>query len=80
MEPIFKLTWLLLLGLSLIFVGGFVLWVYGAQTRKPVEIDGPERDATRQFHAHLVKWFFLYGVFAVISGLICLMIVAPLML
>jgi hypothetical protein len=77
MSPLFQATWLTLLGLSLVFVGGFVLWVYGAQKpRRAVEVGGPEAKATQEFHAHLVQWFFLYGIVAVISGVGCLMVAA----
>jgi hypothetical protein len=77
MNPLIQTTWLTLLGLSLLFVGGFVLWVYGAhQPREVVEVVGPEQEATRAVHSHLVQWFFLYGIVAVIGGVGCLMVSA----
>ena len=70
-----EVTWMTLLGLSLIFVGGFVLWVYGAQ-RPPTVIDdtrGAEAAATRKLYTHFVQWFLLYGAAAVFAGIGCLL-------
>jgi len=74
MNPLLQASWLVLIGLSLLFVGGFVLWVYGAQPpRTSVEVGGPESEATREVHTNLVQWFFLYGIVAALGGIGCLM-------
>jgi len=64
--------WFTLIGVSLLFVGGFVLWVYIAQTPVPATITGPEAEATRRVHGSLAQWFFLYGIVALFIGFVCL--------
>ncbi len=77
MTGFFAMTWTVLIGLSFLFVGGFVLWVYGTHTpHRAGDVAGQEAEATRKFHHHLVQWFFLYGVGAVIIGAICLVAAA----
>jgi len=67
-------TWVTLLGLSLLFVGGFVLWVYSAQPPQQVaNSNGPEAEAARKLHTHFVQWFLLYGGAAAFAGAGCLL-------
>ena len=62
-------AWNVVAGLSLMMVGGLVLWAYGARPRAGVAlIGGPEAEATREFHAKLARWFFVYGVFVITTG------------
>ncbi len=62
-------AWSVILGLSLMSVGGFVLWAYGARMpRHAVLATGPEAEATRNFHLNLVRWFFVYGILVVAAG------------
>jgi len=69
-----EITWLTLLGLSLLFVGGFVLWVYGAQPeREAILTDNLEVKNVRTLHMHLVQWFLLYGAAATFAGVGCLL-------
>jgi hypothetical protein len=70
MAILFQTTWMTLVGMSLLFVGGLVLWVYGTRAPNPVVSDNaPEADATRKFHSDLVQWFLLYGAGAVFAGI-----------
>jgi len=68
--PVTQLAaWSVILGLSLMSVGGLVLWAYGARrVRHAIAAAGPEAEATRNFHAHLVRWFFIYGMFVIVLG------------
>jgi len=76
-----EVTWLTLLGLSLLFVGGFVLWVYGMQPmRLPSATAEPEAEAPRNLHAHFVQWFLLYGAAAGFAGIGCLLTATVLIL
>jgi len=62
-------AWSVILGLSLMLVGGLVLWAYGTRrTRASLVATGPEAEATRNFHLHLVRWFFVYGLMVVVAG------------
>jgi uncharacterized membrane protein HdeD (DUF308 family) len=81
MATFFHMTWVTLLGISLLFVGGFVLWVYGTHvSHKPIDTDAREAEATHKFHSYLVQWFFLYGIIAIIVGVACLLTAAAEML
>ncbi len=72
-----EITWMTLVGLSLLFVGGFVLWVYGTQTaHNAALISGNEGDGSRQLRTVFVKWFLLYGGAATFAGIGCLLTVA----
>jgi hypothetical protein len=62
-------AWRVILGLSLMSVGGLVLWAYGTRTMpNVVSAAGPEAEATRNFHLNLVRWFFIYGVLVIAVG------------
>lgn len=62
-------AWRVILGLSLMSVGGLVLWAYGShRARNLVSVTGPEAEATRNFHLNLTRWFFIYGIIVVIAG------------
>lgn len=67
------IVWIVLIGLSLVIVGGLMLWAYGLHRRLQDDelptIAGPEATATRAFHTRLVSWFFWYGLIAVLIGL-----------
>ena len=81
MHPHSEVTWLTLLGLSLLFVGGFVLWVYGTQApRGNGTPSGPEAEAASKLHTHYVQWFLLYGASAAFAGIGCLLTTAMLIL
>jgi len=61
-------AWSVIAGLSLMLVGGLVLWAYGArQLAAPLQA-GPEAEATQQFHRRLARWFFIYGILVVAGG------------
>jgi multisubunit Na+/H+ antiporter MnhC subunit len=67
-------AWRVILGLSLMSVGGLVLWAYGARrTGSVVASLGPEAEATRNFHLNLVRWFFIYGVLVIAAGTLLLL-------
>jgi hypothetical protein len=70
-----QVLWMTLFGLSLLFVGGFVLWVYGSKRRTQTVIDmtGPEAEAARKLHGDFVQWFLLYGGAAMFTGIGCLL-------
>jgi hypothetical protein len=81
MYTLSQITWMTLWGLSLLFVGGFVLWVYGAQKQPPTtDVFIQQGDVSRRFHAHLVRWFLLYGSLAIFAGIGCLLTAIVLML
>lgn len=61
-------AWSVILGLSLMTVGGLILWAYGARRTRNVTASGVEAEATQNFHTRLVRWFFVYGVSVVIAG------------
>jgi hypothetical protein len=66
-------AWCVILGLSLMSVGGLVLWAYGTRRAGDVAVaKGPEAKATRDFHSRLVRWFFVYGVTVIIGGVLLL--------
>lgn len=72
-----QITWMTLSGLSLLFVGGFVLWVYGAQKVHLIaNADVLEDAPLRRVHTHLVHWFLLYGGLACFAGTGCLLTAA----
>ena len=76
-----EITWMTLLGVSLLFVGGFVLWVYGTHTtRDMTESSGKEREAARKLDSHFVQWFLLYGGATVFAGIGCLLTATMLIL
>jgi len=69
---VFLATWSTIIGLSLMLVGGLVLWAYGG--RRPAALAkigeaGPEAEATRRFHQRLARWFFIYGSLIITLGL-----------
>lgn len=57
-------TWLTIVGLAFMLVGGLVLWAYGerreSQLAKLADF-GIETEATRSFHQRESRWFFVYG-------------------
>lgn len=57
MAALFQTSWMTILGLSLLFTGGFVTWVYGSPTKT--------QNGT-------AKYFSLYGVGATLLGFIFL--------
>lgn len=62
-------AWRIILGLSLMCVGGLVLWAYGMRRKETViAVGGPEAEATRNFHHHLSRWFLLYGLLISLIG------------
>lgn len=67
-------TWSTIAGLALMFIGGLVLWAYGARSHsvaKYAEV-GMEGEATRRFHQKLARWFFTYGALILTLGLVLL--------
>jgi hypothetical protein len=64
-------AWSVIAGLSLMLVGGLVLWAYGARQRAVVVAPegGPEAEATQHFHTRLSRWFFMYGVMVTLVGI-----------
>jgi len=61
-------AWGVIASLSLMLVGGLVLWAYGERAPQgEVGVTGPETEATRRFHHRLARWFFIYGI-AMVSG------------
>ncbi|MDR3425221.1 MAG: hypothetical protein P4M13_09175 [Alphaproteobacteria bacterium] len=77
MSMLSQTVWITLLGVSLLFVGGHVLWVYGAQ-KEGSKIPLPE--AGSKADAPLVQWFFLYGAVASFAGIGCLLTAAMMIL
>jgi len=70
MHTLSQVTWMTLWGLSLLFVGGFVLWVYGSQKENVTTDDFITPSKKTPFlHAHLVRWFLVYGGLAVFAGI-----------
>jgi hypothetical protein len=70
MYTLSQMTWMTLWGLSFLFVGGFVLWVYGTQkARLAADVFARQDNPSCHPQAHLVQWFFLYGVMAVFAGI-----------
>ena len=64
-------TWSVIIGLSLMLVGGLVLWAYGARRASTLSklVDmGVEAEATLQFHQRLSRWFFFYGSLIITLG------------
>jgi hypothetical protein len=62
-------AWSVVVGLSLLSVGGLVLWAYGTRNNQNFQASlGMEAEATRHFHLHLVRWFFIYGISVMIVG------------
>lgn len=68
-------AWGVILGLALMIVGGLMLWAYGARrrARAPSGFAGPEAEGARLFHLMLARWFFLYGVAVVVTGVALLL-------
>lgn len=70
MHTLSQVTWLTLWGLSLLFVGGFVLWVYGSQKENPAaDVFVSQSAPSPYLHARLVRWFLVYGGLAVFTGI-----------
>lgn len=62
-------AWNVVLGLSLMFIGGLVLWAYGARHTATTPLtEGPEVDSAKLFHSRLTRWFFTYGVTIIAIG------------
>ena len=62
-------AWSVIASLSLMLVGGLVLWAYGARVPQgELSATGPEAEATKRFHRRLARWFFIYGIAMVIGG------------
>ena len=81
MGTLSQITWMTLLGLSMLFVGGFVLWVYGAQRpRLSTDALAHEGEVAHKFHTHLVQWFLLYGAVITFAGVGCLLTAAMMVL
>jgi hypothetical protein len=69
-------SWSMIIGLALMFVGGLVLWAYGARRASTIgklAETGIESEATRQFHQRLSRWFFIYGGLIITLGLALLL-------
>lgn len=68
-------AWSVIFSLSLMLVGGLMLWAYGGHEEEPKELPttGPEATATRTFHLHLSHWFLFYGATLIVIGLISLL-------
>jgi hypothetical protein len=63
-------AWGIIVSLSLMLVGGLVLWAYSARVPYgQLSASGLEAEATKRFHLQLARWFFIYGVAMVIGGL-----------
>ncbi|MFA4994511.1 MAG: hypothetical protein WC521_04315 [Bdellovibrionales bacterium] len=81
MYTLSQVTWMTLWGLSLLFVGGFVLWVYGTQRERPVwDLSSPENEGAPYLRSYLVRWFLVYGGMAVFAGIGLLLTTAVLIL
>ena len=81
MHTLSQVTWMTLWGLSLFFVGGFVLWVYGSQKENSAIHDFASPSKSSPYlHAHLVRWFLVYGGMAVFAGIGLLMTSAVLII
>ena len=62
-------AWSVIASLSLMLVGGLVLWAYGERVPPAAfSVTDPEAEATRRFHQRLSRWFFFYGIAMVLSG------------
>jgi hypothetical protein len=69
MATLSQVTWMTLWGLSLLFVGGLVLWVYGTQkSQADLDVFEPQTGKLPQYRKQLMRWFFLYGEIAVFAG------------
>jgi hypothetical protein len=70
-----KAAWSVILSLSLILVGGLVLWAYGARQRETsvAALTGLEAESARAFHARLARWFFMYGISVITLGIALLL-------
>ena len=73
---VFLATWSTIIGLALMFIGGLVLWAYGARQSSSIAKfaeTGVEAEATRRFHQRLARWFFTYGCLIITAGLAMLL-------
>ncbi len=63
-------SWSVIFGLSLMMVGGLMLWAYGARRRilSTQGFSGLEAEAAQHFHQKLARWFFLYGITIILTG------------
>ena len=63
-------AWGVIVSLSLMLIGGLVLWAYSARAVSgQIAAAGPEAEATRRFHQQLARWFFVYGIAMILGGL-----------
>ncbi len=70
------IPWSVLIGLSLIACGGFVLWTYGTRPREALpRISGPEAEEISRSHTRHVRWFLIYGAVCLLCGLLMLTVV-----
>jgi hypothetical protein len=70
MHTLSQITWMTLWGLSFLFVGGFVLWVYGSQRENLASDESiPQGASSPYLHARIVRWFLIYGALAVFAGI-----------
>lgn len=61
-------AWSVIAGLSLMLVGGLVLWAYSTRPSTTIAAGGLEAEATHRFHRRLTRWFFVYGVLVIAAG------------
>jgi hypothetical protein len=68
-------AWSVMFGLSLMLIGGLMLWAYSLYrpVTEHIDIKGPEAESARSFHGQLARWFLLYGVVVTTLGLIFLL-------
>ncbi len=69
MYTLSHVTWMTLWGLSFLFVGGGILWIYGGTDRPlgPSRAE-PQTERALLFFRQPVEWFLLYGRAAVFIG------------
>jgi hypothetical protein len=74
---ILQATWAVIIGLSLMLVGGLVLWAYGGgqpSSGAKFHETGIESESVRAFHQKLSRWFFIYGSLIIAGGIVLLML------
>jgi hypothetical protein len=71
------IVWMTLVGLSCLFVGVLVVWVYGHQGHSSTAtVPGPEAEAIVTFQTRLVSRYYLFGIGTTGFGLACLLTAA----